>query len=290
MNRLSVTALAIVVLVAGNFAASLSDVAVKLLAGGVSAFQYIVIRQLCCLLLLLPFYLRYNSSQRQLQHPAITLLRAHLILIGSGCLMVALTHLPLATANAVFYAAPLIMLPLSIWLLKEKVQPAHAIATAIGFIGVLIVLRPSQFHWAALFALGTACTWGLFNILVKKLPVDQPVTITLFWTNLLSLPLAGLLALLFWQPVSAIELALIAVSAIFTLAYHGSAVFSYQRAPSSYLGIIEYSGLIFVSLLGMLFFEEYLDGLSLLGIALIVLPIILQSLGKFKSPAAVSSK
>ncbi|WP_339673575.1 DMT family transporter [Dasania marina] len=282
MKYLSVVTLAILVLIAGNFVMSLSDVAVKLLAGCVSAFQYIFIRQLCCLLLLLPFWFRCSTSQRTLKHGAVTTLRAHLVLVGSGCAMVALTHLPLATANAVFYAAPLIMLPLSIWIMKEKVPLAHTLATALGFIGVLIVLRPSQFHWAALFALGTAFTWALFNVLVKKLPVDQPVSITLIWTNLLGLPLAGVLAVIFWQPMSALELGLIAISALFSLLYHGTCVFSYHRAPTSQLAIAEYSGLIFVSLLGMIYFEEYLDTLSLVGIALIVLPIALQSLGKLR--------
>lgn len=86
---------------------------------------------------------------RQLNDPKVTLIRAHLVLLGAGCMVVAISYLPLATANAVFYAAPLLMLPLSILFLKERPSRGKVIATVTGFLGVLIVLRPSQFHWAA---------------------------------------------------------------------------------------------------------------------------------------------
>ncbi|MFA0703833.1 EamA family transporter, partial [Vibrio sp. 10N.222.48.A8] len=65
-----------------------------------------------------------------------------------------------------------------------------------------IVLRPSQFHWAALFALGTALTLALFNVLVRKLPSEQTVVTTLWWTTLFSIPASLVLCFLYWQPVS----------------------------------------------------------------------------------------
>ena len=76
--------LALLLLVVGNLAASLSDVAVKLIEGGISPFQYMFVRQLASLLLILPFYLRQQPDKRSLKQAPITLLRAHLILIGSG--------------------------------------------------------------------------------------------------------------------------------------------------------------------------------------------------------------
>ncbi|OHU90571.1 MULTISPECIES: DMT family transporter [Pseudoalteromonas] len=275
LKRCSAVSVAITFLVAGNLSASLSDVAVKLLSGGISPFQYMFVRQLLCVLLLLPFWLKAPVNKRQLGSIKVTLFRSHLMLAGSGLLMVALTYLPLATANAVFYTAPLIMLPLSIWLLGEKTTSGKVVATLIGFIGVMVILRPSQFHWAAIFALGCAFTLALYNILVKKLPRREPVFITLFWTSLLSLPFAGLLSAFFWQPLSYFELVLVAASAFFTMGYHASAVSAYKRAVTSHIALAEYSGLIFVSLFGVVWFEEYPDGLTLVGILLIVLPMIL---------------
>ncbi|ARV71537.1 DMT family transporter [Vibrio campbellii] len=269
--------LALLLLVIGNLAASLSDVAVKLIEGGISPFQYIFLRQCFALLLILPFYLKQKQDKRTLKQTPITLIRAHLILLGSGCMVVAITYLPLATANAVFYAAPLLMLPLSVWLLKEQPPLGKILLTGFGFIGVLIVLRPNQFHWAALFALGTATTLALFNILVRRLPSEQTVVTTLWWTTLFSLPLSTLLAAFFWQPIAARELALVFMSAGCILSYNGLAVLAYQKAPAGEIAFAEYSGLVFVTLFGIYWFNEIPDFLSVIGMTMILLPIMLKN-------------
>lgn len=263
----------ILLLVAGNFFASLSDVAVKALQGDVQPFQYMFIRQLFSLVLITPLWLKQSRAQKKLQQKSITLIRAHLILIGSGCMVMAITYLPLATANAVFYTAPLLMLPLSVVLLNEKPASGKVLATIIGFVGVLIVLRPSQFHWAALFALGTACTLALFNILVRKLPKEQTVITTLWWTTILSVPTSLILTVGYWQPISHTNIAFIALSAALILGYNGLAVLAYKKAHSSEIALAEYSGLIFVALFGALWFDEIPDWITLIGILLIVLPL-----------------
>ncbi|MGR5134049.1 DMT family transporter [Vibrio alfacsensis] len=266
--------LALLLLVIGNLAASLSDVAVKLIEGGISPFQYMFVRQLASLLIILPFYLKQKPNKRILKQAPITLLRAHLILIGSGCMMVAITHLPLATANAVFYAAPILMLPLSALFLKEHPPLSKIWLTCFGFLGVLVVLRPDHFHWAALFALGTATTLAIFNILVRKLPSEQSVVTTLWWTTLFSLPLSALLAVFYWQSMTWHELALVIASAVCILSYNGLAVLAYQKAPAGEIALAEYSGLVFVTLFGIWWFDEIPDWLTAMGILMIVLPLL----------------
>ncbi|OLQ85419.1 multidrug transporter [Vibrio panuliri] len=272
--RWSAASLAVLLLVIGNLAASLSDVAVKLLNGEIHSFQYVFLRQLLSVLIILPFWLRQPSDKRTLTAPGLIGIRALLIMIGSGCMMVAITHLPLATANAVFYAAPLIMLPLSVWILREAPPMSKVLATSIGFIGVLMVLRPSQFHWAAWFALGTATTLATFNILARKLPAEQTVVTTLFWTSVMTVPLAGLLAALYWQPINSAQILLVAVSAALILSYNGLAVLAYRKAPAGQIALAEYSGLVFVVLIGVWGFNEIPDRFTALGILLIILPLL----------------
>lgn len=266
--------LALFLLVIGNLAASLSDVAVKLIEGSISPFQYMFVRQLASLLLILPFYLKQKPNKRSLKQAPITLLRAHLILIGSGCMMVAVTHLPLATANAVFYAAPILMLPLSVMFLKEHPPLSKILLTCFGFLGVLVVLRPDHFHWAALFALGTATTLAMFNILVRKLPSEQSVVTTLWWTTLFSLPISAVLAGFYWQPITWQELALVVASAVCILSYNGLAVLAYHKTPAGEIALAEYSGLVFVTLFGIWWFDEIPDWLTAIGIIMIVLPLL----------------
>ncbi|MDA0149514.1 DMT family transporter [Vibrio sp. LaRot3] len=271
---MSAVTVGVILLVLGNLSASLSDVAVKLLHGGISPYQYIFVRQLLSVALITPIWLHQSKQQRTLTAPYLTATRSLLIIIGSGCLMVAITHLPLATANAIIYAAPLIMLPLSVWLLKEVPPIGKVIGTVIGFCGVLIVLRPSHFHWAALFALGTATTLALFNILARKIPQQQPVVTTLFWTSLLSIPVSGVLAYWHWQPINLEQIALVAASALLILLYNGCAVKAYKKAPAGQIALAEYSGLIFVGLFGVWWFDEIPDWLTAIGIALIIMPLL----------------
>ncbi|TQO96128.1 DMT family transporter [Vibrio cholerae] len=267
-------ALAVWLLVLGNLAASLSDVAVKMLQGEVVPFQYMFLRQLFAFVLIWPVWRKQPKVLRQLHDPKVTLIRAHLVLLGAGCMVVAISYLPLATANAVFYAAPLLMLPLSILFLKERPSRGKVIATVTGFLGVLIVLRPSQFHWAALFALGTACSLALFNLLARTIPERQPVVTTLMWTTLFSLPISGLLAAAYWQPLSLSQWLWIAASSGLILLYNGLAVAAYQKAPASQIALAEYSGLIFVAAFGAFWFAEMLDALTWLGIGMIILPLL----------------
>lgn len=267
-------ALAVWLLVLGNLAASLSDVAVKMLQGEVVPFQYMFLRQLFAFALIWPVWRKKPKVLRQLHDPKVTLIRAHLVLLGAGCMVVAISYLPLATANAVFYAAPLLMLPLSILFLKERPSRGKVIATVTGFLGVLIVLRPSQFHWAALFALGTACSLALFNLLARTIPERQPVVTTLMWTTLFSLPISGLLAAAYWHPLSLSQWLWIAASSGLILLYNGLAVAAYQKAPASQIALAEYSGLIFVAAFGAFWFAEMLDALTWLGIGMIILPLL----------------
>ena len=274
MGKLSPQAIALWLLIAGNLAASLSDVMVKLLDGNVSPFQYIFIRQLISVAVIYPLWRKEARTKRQLHSPNLNIFRAHLVLIGSGCMVVAITHMTLASANAVFYAAPLLMLPISMLMIGEKPSRSKMIGTLLGFVGVLIVLRPSQFHWAAIFALGTAITLALFNVSARKLPAQQSMISTLFWTSLLSLPVAGILAAWSWQAISASQLGFIAAGALLILIYNGLAVLAYRKAPAGEIGLAEYSGLVFVTLFGVWWFNEIPDWITALGITLIIAPLL----------------
>lgn len=265
---------AILLLVLANLLASLSDVSLKVLNGEVPTFQYVFIRQFISLFFILPFWLKLPKEKYHEGCCKITFWRAQFIVGGSACAMVAITHLTLATANALFYVAPLMMLPMSILLLKETPPLSKYIATGIGFIGVLIVLRPDQFHWAAIFALGSALTMAVCNIFIRRLPPEQHLISTLFWTTVMTLPVAFLLALMQWQNVSWTNILWIVAINIFVLGYHALVVIAYKKSAVSNIALAEYSGLAFVTLFGILWFDEVPDFLTAIGILLIVIPMM----------------
>lgn len=97
---------------------------------------------------------------------------------------------------------------------------------------------------------------------------------TLMWTTLFSLPISGLLAAAYWQPLSLSQWLWITASSGLILLYNGLAVAAYQKAPASQIALAEYSGLIFVAAFGAFWFAEMLDALTWLGIGMIILPLL----------------
>src|SRR5690606_9143652 len=110
---------AILLLVIGNAMALISDVFIKLLEPDAPIFQFAFLRCILTLAFLLPL-----AKQLDRQHLfsgfKIHALRAHIHLAGIVCMIIALTNLPLATANAIFYAAPILVMVLSVFLFREK--------------------------------------------------------------------------------------------------------------------------------------------------------------------------
>ncbi|MBL1376839.1 DMT family transporter [Zobellella iuensis] len=269
--------LAILLLVLGNLMISFGDVLVKLLGQtAVSPYQYVFLRFVMTSLLLLPFWWRLPRERRGLGQWKIHLLRGHLLLMGSVCVFVSLMFLPLATANAVFYAAPLMTLPLAALLSREQVRlPAYGISL-LGFAGILVVLNPAQWHWAGWLALLTAFAMAASNVLVRRLPKGRSVLATLFLTQALAIPVSFALALPDWQPIAPQVWWLLVGATLIGIIYQGVCVQAYAMADASKIATSEYSGLIFVTLMGMALFAEFPAWNVYLGAVIVILAIGLQ--------------
>ncbi|MFD1009220.1 DMT family transporter [Oceanisphaera ostreae] len=269
--------LAILLLVLGNLIISVGDVLVKLLGQTtVTPYQYVALRFLLTSLLLLPFWLRLPREKKGWGEWKIHVLRGHLLLVGSACVFISLIYLPLATANAVFYAAPLMTLPLAALLSKEQVRLSAYIVSLLGFGGILIVLNPAEWHWAGWIALLTAFSMAASNVLVRRLPQGRSVLATLFLTQALALPISFALALPTWQPLTADLWWLLVGATLVGIVYQGVCILAYTMADASKIAASEYSGLIFVTIMGMVLFSEFPAINVYLGAAVVIVAIGLQ--------------
>lgn len=266
---------AMALLVIGNLSATFSDALVKTMEGGPDGaiFQFALFRQISAVLILIPFCLTAPVKNLTLGLKWHAL-RAHIWVIGVFFSVVALTTMPLATANAIFYAAPLIMLPLAAIFLREKLSMASVMAAVIGFIGVLILVRPTDFTWAALSAMIVAVTLAINNLLIPKIPRQQTVPQTLLLHNLIGIPVALALALYEGMPFSLDLFWRAAGSTAFILIYAATCVVAYRAAESNKIASAEYSGLVCAVGVGFVLFGEVPDMLMMVGTTLIVLPLI----------------
>ena len=268
---------AILLLVIGNAMALISDVFIKLMEPGAPIFQFAFLRCVITLLLLLPLAGQLNRKYL-FTGLKVHAARAHIHLVGLLCMVIGLANLPLATANAVFYAAPILVMVLAALVFKEKLSTMSVIAVLSGFGGIVVILRPVEFNWAAIAALAAALTLAINAVMVRKLPKEQTTVHKLLLNYLLIIPAAGALAL--WEGAAWDSSILISAggSAVFILGYNITVLLAYKQVDANQVTSAEYTGLIWAVLIGWIGFNEMPDLWFAVGSAMIVVPLILVGL------------
>lgn len=273
---------AILLLVIGNAMALISDVFIKLMEPGAPIIQFAFLRCLITLVFLLPLA-RQIDRKNLFAGLKVHALRAHVHLAGLLCMIVALSNLPLATANAVFYAAPILVMVFSVFIFRESLTPLSLFAVISGFAGIIVILRPVEFNWAALAALGSAITLAINAVLVRKLPGKQTTVHKLFLNYLLVIPAAGLLALWEWQQGASWHPEILftaTASAFFILGYNITVLLAYRQVDANQVTSAEYTGLIWAVAIGWIWFNEVPDWWFLLGSLMVIVPLVLIGLNQ----------
>ena len=147
-----------------------------------------------------------------------------------------------------------------------------------GFAGIIVILRPVEFNWAAVAALGSAITLAINAVMVRKLPKTQTTVHKLFLNYLLVIPASGLLALWEWQQGASWDPAILftaAASAFFILGYNIAVLLAYHQVDANQVTSAEYTGLIWAVLIGWIGFNEVPDLWFAVGSVMIIVPLIM---------------
>lgn len=192
--------------------------------------------------------------------------------MGVVTLYWALTYIPLADATAMFMLAPLVVALLSPLVLGERLMAERLAAVAVGFLGVLVILRPGLGgvgvgYYIALLAGVLLAGYFLTN---RMLAGHQPPLLNIVHNALTGGIVLTLLAPLYWQMPgwsSAPKLA-----GIVGLAVAGQALMiaSFNYAPAAVISPFTYVMLVFAAIIGYVVFGTFPDAATWIGIALIV--------------------
>lgn len=248
------------------------DATVKALTAHYSVVQIAFFRCLLALpVLLAASAWRGGRASMTTDQPGLQLLRG-LLMTATGLLFFnALRHLPLADTLAISFAAPFIIAGLSLPLLGERVAAPAWAAIGVGFLGVLVVARPTGgLGTGALLALAAATTYALASIALRRLGRSDSAMTTALWGTLVPGAVYTALTVFDWRaPAAAHWPALLAVGGLgaFGQLTIGAA---YRRAPASLLGTVEYSAVLWGVLIGLVAFAEIPDARVLAGVALIL--------------------
>lgn len=199
-----------------------------------------------------------------------------------GLLMIATTvlffsvlgRLPLAEATAINFLAPLLLMAMAPWLLQEAHRLHRWLGVLVGFVGMLIVVRPgAQLDFVGMMlGLLTALAFAFFQIATRRVAHDDPLTTNyyggLFGTIALTLALpwmGGAPTLSPWQW-------LLLISTGFSgFLGHWLQIAAYSKSPATLLAPFSYLQIVAATLLGWMVFDQLPDPISVIGIALICL-------------------
>jgi drug/metabolite transporter (DMT)-like permease len=223
------------------------------------------------MLLLQPFLLRRGLVVFRSMKPRLQFTRSALQVGSTVFYFAAIAIMPLATAVTIGFVQPLLVTMLSVPLLGEKVGPRRWAAVLVGFIGVIIIVRPAGFvEWTMLLPLASAASSAFYNITTRLVARIDPVETSLFYTAVGGFVLASFAVPFFWQTPDLSFWLLMALTGALSGTGHYCIIQAYQRASATILAPFSFTQLIWATLLGFVLFGDLPDGWTLLGASVIV--------------------
>jgi drug/metabolite transporter (DMT)-like permease len=207
------------------------------------------------------------------RRPGMQIVRGLMLAVSSLFFVTALKFMPLAETSSITFIGPILVTLGASLLLKERVEPARWAAVIAGFIGVLIIIRPGSavFSPVALLPLGTAASMAVYTLMTRQMAgAEHPITM-LFISAVVGTVVLTLCLPFGWKaPESALHVVLLAAMGLIGGGSHLVLIKAYEGAPASRLAPFSYTQLIWTLALGYLFFGDFPDEWTLVGILVIV--------------------
>ena len=245
--------------VAAYFSFSILDAFQKTAVINHSIFQLLFIKYIFTLLLSCSEAKRKNNYKFwQSNNVKLQVLRSFFSIIESGCFVLAFRYLSLADVHSVGSLTPVIIVALSALILKENVSPKTWIAIFIGFLGVLIILRPglSIFDIKSLLPLMAAFFLGLYQVVTRKVSENDSTETSLFYTSLIGFIVMSILAFVYWQPLTLNSYFLFTGIGIFFSMGIYFQIIALSKARASIIQPFHYTLIFWAIILGYLVYDD----------------------------------
>lgn len=250
-----------------------SDVSVKALGHNMNSFQVMFFAACCTLPFILGqiFWMDRKASLKPVL-PGLTLLRVIITLFGSAFVTYTFTHLPLAQCYAIFFTMPMMITVLAWPLLGEPIDPVRGLIILLGFGGVLYALQPgtTNFQLAHLTAICGAATGALNSLILRKIGHREKAGVILLYPVVMQVIGAGVIMPFVWTPLTlqdwqiGLQMGVLGtLGGLFIIA-------AYRVAPAIVVAPMQYSQIIWASILGILIWGEWPNLPTALGIGVII--------------------
>ena len=273
VNGSSAPGRAVLAMIAGGLLVTGNDAAMKWLAKGYPVGELLFARGMftfVAVALLAGFF--GGRASLRIRDPRFHVLRGLMVICGTFSFVTGLRYLTLADATAVVYAGPLFVTALAPVLIGEYVGWRRWAAVLVGFVGVVIIVRPgsSAMQWAAFFPLATAFTGALRDLFTRRATMTEQSNAILA-TSTLATVLAGLLTLPFgWKAMPPEHLAVMALSGLLLGSAHFLMIESFRYGEAGLVVPFKYLNLAFAVALGYVVWGDLPDAWTWAGSAVLV--------------------
>ena len=252
---------AILLTLSGSFFAVLMEALIRSAQYDSNVYTIGFLRFFFGLLIIFPYIIKNKFTTYKTKNFKFYFIRGFLnlpmMILGFG----ALIYVPFEQFKAMNFLSPIIVVLLSFIIFREKILMFRIIALIIGFLGMLIIIRPGyvDLNIGTIMILTSLTFWSFIIILSKFVSKDDsPITMVTYQYTLMTI-FALPLAIYFWEMPSIMSFVYVFIGAISGTVLHLSLALSYKYADLSVTQPIWFSGLIFGSVFGYFMFQELPD-------------------------------
>ena len=249
---------------------------VKLLSDDLHPIIICFYRCLMGLILITPFVAINNFKALQTNNMKLQIFRALINIISMTCWFTAIGMMHLEKATALGFTTPLFTTVLAVIILGEVIRFHRTAALFLGFIGIIIIIRPGYipFELATLLMLIASFSFSFVLIFVKKLSATDSSTTIIFYHLLYMTPIFFILSLFFWENINLNQLIIFILMGASGLLSHWCLAQAFRISDTTFIMPLQFTKLIWASLIGMFFFAEQPDIWTWVGAVIIFISVI----------------
>ena len=245
----------------GTLTAALMASGVKYLSNDLNPFTICFFRCLIGLIIVLPFIIKNKFKAIKSKNIKLQFYRSFINVISMITWFSAIGIMHLEKATALGFTTPLFTTILAVIILREVIRAHRITALFIGFLGVLIIIRPGYLpiEFGTLLMLIASFSFSIVLIMVKKLSdIDSSLTI-IFYRLLFMTPLTFIIAIFFWEGINFSQFFILVLMGSAGLISHWCLAQAFKLSDTTFIMPFQFTKLIWASFIGYVIFAESPD-------------------------------
>ena len=275
MNKNKLTQVALLA-IGATFFGSFMGACVKLLSDDLHPVIICFYRCLMGLIIITPFVAKNNFKALQTDNMRLQILRALINIISMICWFTAIGMMHLEKATALGFTTPLFTTVLAVIVLGEVIRFHRTAALLLGFIGILIIIRPGYvpFEFGTVLMLIASFSFSFVLIFVKKLSATDSSLTIIFYHLLYMTPAFFILSLFYWQSINYNQLVIFSLMGASGLLSHWCLAQAFKMSDTTFVMPLQFTKLIWASLIGLFIFAEQPDIWTWVGGIIIFISVV----------------